>query len=152
MGTREEYTTCMKPYMSGGGPERKQRFCAGAKICSGKAADEKEAGQLCAIDAANPKPPKEPKTRGRKVCSIRDLEAISVCMSENIDLSQITDNNMSIIFGEALKKCSGAKTAKGKRISSAKQTLETMDPQHIKALETIAKLSKQSEGRPWGRV
>ena len=147
--TRKEYTDCMVPWMTGGGSDRKERFCIGSKICSSKANNEQEAANLCAEAAANPKPPKAPK--GRKFCRLQDLEAISVCLTENINLSGLTESNMGAVFGEALKKCSGAKTAKGKRITSAKQALETMDPQHIKALETIAKLSKEAEGRPWGR-
>ncbi|HUV76258.1 MAG TPA: hypothetical protein VMW00_06405, partial [Dehalococcoidales bacterium] len=69
MGKREDYTDCMRPYMTGGGPERKERFCKGAKICSGKAANEEEAARICAEASANPKPPKE--KRGRKVCTLK---------------------------------------------------------------------------------
>ena len=43
------YTECMKPYMSGGGANRKLRFCVGAKLCSGKASTEAEAGELCRL-------------------------------------------------------------------------------------------------------
>jgi len=153
MGTREEYTTCMKPHMKKGEGDRKERFCVGSQICSGKASTEQEAAQLCAAKAAaaaaNPKPPKAKK--GRKVCTMQDLNAISVCLAENITLSGLHEGNMQAVFANALSKCSGAKSEKSKRITSAKQTLETMDPQHIKALETIAKLSQQAEGRPWGR-
>jgi len=144
MGKREDYTTCMKPYMTGGGPERKERFCIGAKICSGKSSNEQEAAKLCAEAAANPKTPKPKK--GRKVCTLQDLEAISVCLAENIDLSSITPDNMRNVFASALKKCSGASSG---RITSAKKTLEELDPQQIKALETIALLSQQAEGRAW---
>ena len=145
MGTREEYTACMKPYMTGGGPDRKERFCHGAKICSGKAKNKDEAARLCAEAAANPKPAKE--KRGRKVCSLKDLDAISVCLVENIDISKLTTENMTNIFGNALKKCSGVKVAK--RITSAQLMLAEMDPQQIKALETIAKLSQEGEVRKW---
>ena len=50
MASREEYTSCMKPYITGKGKEKEQRrldFCMGAKICSGKAVDETEAKNLC---------------------------------------------------------------------------------------------------------
>ena len=143
MGKREDYTSCMKPYMIGGGPGRKERFCIGAKVCS-KGVSEQEAAKLCAEAAANPKPPKE--KRGRKFCTLRDLEAISTCLTENINLSGLTPENMGGVFSDALKKCSGATS---KRITSAKKALETMDPQQIKALETIALLSRQAEGRAW---
>jgi hypothetical protein len=63
MGKREDYTTCMVPWMKGGGPDRKVRFCVGAKICSGKASNEEEARRLCAEAAANPKPKKARKSR-----------------------------------------------------------------------------------------
>ncbi len=152
---QEEYRSCMSTKMGSGRlkglskEDRRIEFCSIAKECSRGLAYE-EAKRLCAESAANPKPPKEKK--GRKICSLRDLEAISVCLVENINLSSLTPDNMGIIFSAALKKCSGAKTEKGRRITSAKQVLEEMDPQHIKALETIAKLSQQAEGRSWGQV
>ena len=144
MGKREDYTTCMKPWMTGGGPERKERFCVGAKICSGKAGNEQEATKLCTEAASNPKPPKA--KRGRKVCTLRELDAISTCLTENIDLSNLTAENMSKVFGTALQKCARATSG---RITSAKKTLEELDPQQIEALQTIALLSKQAEGRAW---
>jgi len=141
---REAYTNCMKPYMIGGGPERKERFCQGAKLCSGKAKTESEAKALCAEAAKNPKPPKAPK--GRKVCTLRDLEAISVCVTQNINLSNLTPENMQEAFSNALKRCSGATSAK---VKSAKATLSSLDPKHIAALEAIGRLSKEAEGRKW---
>jgi hypothetical protein len=57
MATREEYNACMRPYMTGGGTDRKTRFCVGAKLCSGKARNEEEAKELC----SQPKPPKAVK-------------------------------------------------------------------------------------------
>jgi len=41
----------MRPFITGSGKtkeERKQGFCIGAKVCSGKAKTEEEAAQLCA--------------------------------------------------------------------------------------------------------
>ena len=143
MGKREDYTTCMKPWMTGGGSDRKERFCIGAKVCS-KGVDQAEATKLCAEAASNPKPPKA--KRGRKVCTLRDLDAISICLTENIDLSNLTSENMSKVFGTALQKCARATSG---RITSAKKTLEELDPQQIEALQTIALLSKQAEGRAW---
>ena len=141
---KEEYISCMKPYMAGGGPERKKRFCIGAKICSGKANNEQEAIKLCAEAAMNPGPPKAKK--GRKFCTLRDLDAISVCLTANINLSSLTVENMPGIFSAALKKCSGVSV---KRITSAQEALGALDPQQIKAIETIALLSKEAEGRQW---
>lgn len=145
MGKREDYTACMKPYMTGGGPERKERFCIGAKICSGKAANEPEAAKLCAEAAANPKPPKT--KRGRKVCTLKDLNAISICLTQNIDLSTLTPENMQKVFSKALQECSGVATAE--KVTKAAQVLEALDPEQIKALQTIALLSQQAEGRKW---
>ena len=130
--------------MTGGGPERKERFCKGAKICSGKAANEEEAARICAEASANPKPPKE--KRGRKVCTLKDLDAIAVCFSQKIDLSTLTPENMQNVFSDALKSCAGATSGK---VTKAKQVLESLDPQQLKALETIALLAQQSEGRQW---
>lgn len=146
MSKREEYTACMVPYMKGGGEDRKQRFCLGAKLCSKKAQNEEEAKRLCAEAAANPKPPKKPK--GKKICTLRDLDAITTCVVESIDLGSLTTENMGKVFGDALRKCSGGVPAK-KRLTSAQASLAQMDPQQIKALESIAILSKQAEGRRW---
>ncbi len=147
---REEYTTCMVPYMKGGGPDRKERFCVGAKLCSGKAQNESEAKTLCAEAAAeaaaNPKPPRQ--KRAKKVCTLQDLEAISTCMVSNIDLGSLTPENMGKVFGDALRKCSGGKPAK-KRLTSAQASLAQMDPQQLKAMEAIAVLTKQAESRKW---
>ncbi len=143
---RKEYNTCMIPWMKGGGEDRKLRFCQGAKLCSGKSKTEDEAKRLCIEVAANPKPPKKP--RGKKVCTLRDLDAITTCVVESIDLGSLTDENMGKVFGDALRKCSGGAPAK-QRLTSAQASLAQMDPQQIKALESIAILSKQAEGRKW---
>ncbi len=45
---REDYNACMVPWIKGKeGLERRLSFCVGAKICSGKAATEAEALQIC---------------------------------------------------------------------------------------------------------
>ena len=143
---REEYNACMSPYMKGGGEDRKERFCIGAKLCSSRAQTEDEAKRLCAEAAANPKPPKKPK--GKKICTLRDLEAITTCVVESIDLGSLTTENMGKVFGDALRKCSGGKPAK-QRLTSAQASIAQLDPQQLKALESIAILSKQAEGRRW---
>ena len=146
MGKREEYTTCMTPYMKGGGEGRKERFCVGAKLCSKKAQTEEEAKRLCAEAAANPKPPKT--KRPKKVCTLKDLEAITTCVVENIDVSTLTQENMGKVFGDALRKCSGGPAAK-QRITTAKQAMSKLDPESIKVMEALGKLAKQSEGLKW---
>jgi hypothetical protein len=45
---REEYNTCMTPWIRGKeGYARRLSFCIGAKLCSGKAKTEVEAKQIC---------------------------------------------------------------------------------------------------------
>ena len=144
MASREEYNKCMIPFISGSKPQeqRKLDFCTGAKVCS-KGISQEEAMAIC-LQPKEPKPPKAKK--GRKVCTLRDLEAITTCLVQNINLSGLTAGNMQSVFSDALKKCSGATAGK---VKSAKMTLESLDPQQIKALETIALLSSQAEGRKW---
>lgn len=104
MGKREDYTTCMKPYMTGGGPERKKRFCIGAKICSLKANNEQEATKLCAEAASNPKPPKA--KRGTRKCVI--TPDMTACIIEALGGSEVTHVNLTT----AITKCTGQKVAK----------------------------------------
>jgi len=100
MGKREDYTACMRPYMTGGGPDRKTRFCTGAKICSGKASTEQEAAQLCAEAAANPKAPRA--KRGKfKI----DAAAISSCIIRSLDGKEINQANLTSIISS----CTGVK-------------------------------------------
>ena len=99
MGKREDYTACMRPYMTGGGPDRKTRFCTGAKICSGKAANEKEAVRLCAEAAANPKEPKPRKTRRGKL----NTDTLAACVIKGLDGSAPTLSNLPPI----LVRCTG---------------------------------------------
>ena len=46
---REEYNTCMKPYMQGQKTKQQRQFdmCIGAKICTGKAPNKEEAEKIC---------------------------------------------------------------------------------------------------------
>ena len=103
---REEYTTCMKPWMKkreGGGPDRKERFCLGAKICSGKAKDEQEAAKLCAEAASNPKPPR--KARGKCKVIAPDMAA---CVIRALGGSEINLANLTT----AIAGCTGQKVEK----------------------------------------
>jgi len=81
----------MKPYMSGKkGPDRKDSFCVGAKICSGKARSADEARQLC----SQPKPEGESKPgkgRGKKF-NPRDL---ALCLIENLSNGDLTVASLS---------------------------------------------------------
>ncbi len=148
---QEEYRSCMSQHMGGGRlkglskEDRKIEFCTIAKQCS-KDTPYDEAKRLCAEAVANPKPPKKPK--GKKICTLRDLDAITTCVVESIDVSTLTQENRGKVFGDALKKCSGGAPAK-QRITSAQASIAQMDPKQMKALESIAILSKQAEGRKW---
>lgn len=59
---RSAYNKCMIPWMKSGGPDRKLRFCIGAKLCASKAKTEEEARELCLL----PKEPKPVKTKAKK--------------------------------------------------------------------------------------
>ena len=89
MGNREEYNTCMRPYMTGSKPkeQRKLDFCVGAKVCSGKAKTEEEAKAICSI----PKLPKWAKEILPKeepiTCQLRDKRAIEAMQDFN-DISK----------------------------------------------------------------
>ena len=85
MASREVYTQCMIPHMKGGGPDRKLRFCIGAKLCSGKAKTEAEARELCLLPK-EPKPATAKKARGVNPC-VRDVTA----RIESGELPQDTD-------------------------------------------------------------
>ena len=106
MGTREEYTACMKPHMTGGGPDRKERFCVGAKLCSGKAKTKEEATRLCAEAAANPKPAAVGGKKSRK-CKIVAPD-MAACIIENLGESEVSLVNLTT----AVSKCTGQKVAK----------------------------------------
>jgi len=65
--SKSSYKTCMVGKMRAipkGIPkeERKEKFCEGAKLCSGKASTIEEAKRQCAL----PKPPKAPKAARSK--------------------------------------------------------------------------------------
>lgn len=83
----------MVPWMRGEGltrEERNHKMCIGAKICSGKAENEKEAEAICSI----PKPPKERKKRAEKTNTcVDDVINLAHCMVDNIDMNQASNIN-----------------------------------------------------------
>lgn len=108
---RADYTDCMKPYMRGGGPERKERFCIGAKICSGKADNEDEAKRLCDEAAREPKPAKAPRARRGKKGATIDLVSLAACASQKINIEMLTPENLLSTLQTALESCyTGTKT------------------------------------------
>lgn len=94
---KEDYTKCMIPWMKGGGPERKQRFCIGAKLCSGKARDEKDAEKQC-LEA----PPPAPKTRSKRGI---DPRAIATCVIENLGTEPLVVDRLARLIAD----CAGKK-------------------------------------------
>ncbi len=109
MGNREAYNTCMIPHISGHHEDRKGDFCVGAKICSGKAADEPTARKLCAEAAANPKPPKEKRARGKGKI---DIAALATCVVGALEGKEITIAALVPI----LSSCTGQKVETPSRI------------------------------------
>ena len=107
MSKREDYTNCMKPWMTGGGPDRKERFCIGAKVCS-KGVNQEEAARLCAEAALNPKPPKVKRVRGGKI----DTATLASCVIKNLDGAEITVANLTPIIAS----CTGQKARKAEPI------------------------------------
>lgn len=78
---RSAYNKCMIPWMKGGGPDRKLRFCIGAKTCSGKAKSEAEAREVCLL----PKEPKPLKTKAKR-------DGAKSCEKGAIELTQCVMN------------------------------------------------------------
>lgn len=111
---RQAYSECMKPYMSGAGKdpaERKLSFCAGAKVCSGKAKDAKEAVHICQTEP--PKPPKEPKT-GRRVGKI-DPVTLASCILNTIE-GDFSSHNLSVAIANCTDKKAPPSPAATKRL------------------------------------
>ena len=101
MASREEYTTCMKPYMSGSGKNREERqagMCIGAKLCTGKASDLEGAKKLCTEAMSQPRKANTVRTRrGGKL----DVATISACIIPKItDCSSLTQSTLANLISE----------------------------------------------------
>ena len=106
MPDRTAYNNCMKPYMTGGGEDRKLRFCSGAKVCSGKSKTEAEARQICL--AQPPKLPRERKTRGQRSPGLncgQQMATLAGCAAKEINTTTLTTENFALTLAEALQKC-----------------------------------------------
>jgi len=112
MATREQYNTCMKPYISGQHEDRKLDFCIGAKMCAGKASTEEEARQICLL----PKEPKAPRTR--RSSSI-DIPKLASCVATTIALEELTAENLVSRLQSAMQACSDKPTTSYKRFMNA---------------------------------
>ncbi len=111
------YRECMKPYISGHHEDRKLSFCAGAKMCTGKASNLAEAEQICR-DA----PPKEPRVRGRRFdaagvahCMLPRLAAISTEAQLVSLIGQCTDPRIKKVptRKQLIKQCVAERTING---------------------------------------
>ncbi len=77
---RQAYNSCMSPFIRGTGKSKEDRqmdFCIGAKICTGKAKDEKEARLICEQPKA-PKPEKTGKRRSKKSAECPPFDTMSL--------------------------------------------------------------------------
>ncbi|KKN59504.1 hypothetical protein LCGC14_0541180 [marine sediment metagenome] len=104
---RSAYTNCMIPFMKGGGPDRKLRFCIGAKVCSGKAQTEAEAKQICVNQPAKEPKPRKSSGRGRGV----DPVQLAGCISANMDLANLTRENLPTRLEAAITHCKAGKSS-----------------------------------------
>lgn len=102
---RSAYNKCMIPWMKGGGPDRKLRFCIGAKICSSKSKTEAEAREVCLL----PKEPKPLKSFGRGIDPVK----LATCITGAVSLANLTPENFKVRLEEAIAKCSS--TVKGQK-------------------------------------
>lgn len=104
--TRQEYTTCMVPWMKGAGPKekRRMRMCIGAKICSGKANTEEDAKVIC----LQPRPEKAVKgRRGKKPVSCeKEVLRLATCVADHADMDLMGNiNSLQIGVANALQEC-----------------------------------------------
>ena len=97
---REKYNSCMRPYISGHHEDRKMAFCVGAKICSGKAGNEKDAEKQC-LEA----PPASRKTSKRGI----NAREVASCIIANLT-DPLTEENLSKLLSDCI----------GKKLSSPK--------------------------------
>ena len=102
---REEYNACMVPFMKGGGPDRKVRFCIGAKLCSGKSKSEEEAKHLCSLPK-EPKPTKARKSKdGAKSCE-KEVRELAHCIVDKIDMNLAHNiNSIEVAIVNAMMEC-----------------------------------------------
>lgn len=109
---RQIYNDCMRKFITGAGKtpeERKLSFCAGAKVCSGKAKDIKEAVHIC--QTTPPKPPKEKKekkvsARAETADCSKDMGKLAECAINVVDFSVLTEKNFEATLAEVLRRCS----------------------------------------------
>lgn len=110
MGKREDYTKCMRPYITGSKPKEQRRldFCVGAKICSGRASSREEAERLCVESAKTPKPVSNKLVRkGKKPQSCeKQVLKVTECMVSKIDMNLAGNiNSVGAAIANAMMEC-----------------------------------------------
>ena len=101
------YTDCMKPYMAGGGTDRKLRFCVGAKLCSGKSATEADANKLCSQPReTKERAPVKERTKERAGQCAVNMAPLAACAIRKIDWDTITQETFAEHLTAALQECS----------------------------------------------
>lgn len=135
---REAYNNCMKPYMQGSGEDKKLDFCVGAKICSGKAASEDEARQICLTEPK--KAPKSGKNKKSANCPA-DMEVLAACVVGKLtDDILSSDKDLTSIMTKILQECQCGKSSKKKKKKS--KSVEDFSDEELEALETIQEIGQ----------
>ena len=116
---RTEYNNCMKPYISGQHEDRKMAFCIGAKMCTGKAKNEKEAEQICLAQ-----PPKEPKPRKTRGGAKLDVQAFSACILPKIAIGTCGDGMSNVEMMKIVAECAGSTNTKVEKVENDKKFLK----------------------------
>lgn len=99
------YTECMKPYMAGGGPDRRLRFCVGAKLCSGKADNEASAKELCLSQPAKVSSGTAGGKAPSRSCTV-SMASLAACAISKIDWDVITQETFEEHLTKVLQECS----------------------------------------------
>lgn len=134
MADRTAYNTCMKPYMQGSGEDKRLSFCVGAKICSGKAASEDQARQICLTE-----PHKEPKPRKSKLACGTQMETLANCVVGKLTPEVLgSSKKLNSILTDILQECQCGKIT---RTPKKKRAIEEVSPEELEALEAINAIS-----------
>jgi aldehyde:ferredoxin oxidoreductase len=131
---QEEYRSCMKPYISGHHENRKLSFCAGAKMCTGKASNLADAEKICREQP--PKPPKEKKTRrsSKKDEGVElNIDALAVCVLSKISCENLTVEKLT----EQINECLGAGSSEDNLLAEAEQILKDKPKKKTPMMDSI---------------
>lgn len=143
MPTREEYNACMRPYISGKDKTKEERqldFCAGAKICTGKATNMDQALKICRETPPTVKPPKSGKRGSTRSCPKHAEELVS-CLRGALPFESLTKDNFQESLRQAVHQCECNKPAKKEtKTQKAAKAYELMTDAEKATLEQIAVL------------